>query len=289
MMRLLVVILSVACLFSGRQNESAAPGASNCVPVYTTVGKDVAYEAGEKLDFVLHYKWGIINSDIGTASITLDTLRISSSKAFHCRVQGRTIRIFDKFFRVREDFNSYFSYNGLKPIRFTRDTHEGSYTAENEYNYMWDAAKPYIDAKVFTSSIDSTKYLRLPLKECTFDLPSLFFFARNIDMSKVRTNVRYPMTFAIDDDIYDVYFIYRGKATRKVKGLGTVKCLKFAAKLLEGEVFKGDADLDIYISDDLNRLPVLFGAPISVGEVEGRMVSYEGLKYPMTSLVEKEE
>ena len=272
-MRLLAVILAVI---------------GNCVPVYTTSGDDAAYCSGEKMDFILHYKWGVINSDIGTATITLDTLHTGSDKAFHCRVQGRTIRIFDRFFRVREDFNSYFSYNGLKPIRFTRDTHEGSYTAENEYNYIWNAAKPYIDAKVYTTSLDSTKVLKIPLKECTFDLPSLFFFARNIDMSRVKPNVKYPMTFAIDDDVYDVYFMYKGRETVKVKGLGTVKCLKFAAKLLEGEVFKGDADLDIYISDDLNRLPVLFGAPISLGEVEGRMVSCEGLKYPLSSLVKKE-
>lgn len=285
-MTFLAVILCVAGLANQIGND--VPAASNCVPTYTTQGKEAAYVSGEKLDFVLHYKWGIINSDIGTASISLDTLNIGSVKAFHCRVQGRTIRIFDRFFRVREDFNSYFSYVGLKPIRFTRDTHEGNYTAENEYNYMWDAVNPYIDAKVFTSSIDSTKYLKLPLKECVFDLPSLFFFARNIDMSKVRPDVRYPMTFAIDDDVYDVYFIYWGREIVKVKGLGTVRCLKFAAKLLEGEVFKGEADMDIYISDDLNRLPVLFGAPISLGNVEGRMVSYKGLKYPFSSLIEKE-
>lgn len=256
-----------------------------CIPVYAKEEKDVAYCAGEKMSFVLHYRFGIVNADIGVADISLDTLRISGRKCFHCDLYGKTIKIFDRFFRVREDFDSYFTCNGLIPVRFTRDTQEGSYSAKNEFNYMWDAENPYIDASVFTSSIGETKALEIPLDRCTFDLPALFFYARNIDMSKVKANVKHPMTFVIDDDVYNVYFIYKGKETVRVPGFGTFRCLKFAAKLLEGEVFKGDNDMDIYISDDLNRLPVLFSADIRVGNVQGRMTSCSGLKYPLSSKI----
>ena len=41
----------------------------------------------------------------------------------------------------------------------------------------------------------------------------------------------------------------------------------------------------IWISDDDNRLPVYFEAPILVGLATGRMNSCEGLKYPFTALV----
>lgn len=257
----------------------------NCVPVYAKTEKEVAFVAGEEMSFVMHYHFGIINSDIGTADITLDTLHTGGKKAFHCRVSGRTTRFYDCFFKVREDFNSWFTCDGLVPLRFTRDTYEGKYVARNDYSYIWNASEPYIDASIFTSS-QGDLIRKLPLKPCTFDLPALFFYARNIDMTRVKPNVKYPMTFAIDDDIYDVYFIYKGKCTVDVKGLGRVKCLKFAAKLLEGAIFKGDNDLDIYISDDLNRLPVLFGAAIRVGDVEGRMVSCSGLKYPFSALMD---
>ena len=95
------------------------------------------------------------------------------------------------------------------------------------------------------------------------------------------------MTFAIDDDVFNVYFILHGRETIKVKGLGTVRTIKFAAKLLEGEVFKGEEDMLIWVSDDSNRLPVFFEAPLLVGTARGRMTGYEGLKYPFEALVEK--
>ena len=113
--------------------------------------------------------------------------------------------------------------------------------------------------------------------------------ARNMDIENVDAGKRYPMTFAIDDEVYNVYFILYGKETIKVKGLGTVNTIKFAAKLLEGEVFKGEEDMMIWISDDENRLPVYFEAPLRVGLAAGRMSGYDGLKHPFTSLVNKKK
>lgn len=276
----ILTILSALLMF-----PLSSGGQQGCIPVYARTAEDVAYKSGERLSFSIHYTWGILDADMGVAEITLDTVTVDGVPAFHCRVTGSSVRIYDYFFRVREDFNSWFACDGLAPIRFTRDTHEGKYFAWNEYNYRWDAEKPYADAVVRTSKMGE-RHLQLPLKTCTADLPALFFYARNIDMSKVCANVKNPMSFVIDDELFDVYFIYRGKCTRDVKGLGKVRCLEFAAKLLEGEVFKGDKDLTIYISDDLNRLPVSFGAPILMGHLEGRLTGYSGLKYEFSSLIQ---
>ena len=108
-----------------------------------------------------------------------------------------------------------------------------------------------------------------------------------MDIENVEPEKKYPMTFAIDDDVYNVYFILYGREEIKVKGLGTLKTIKFAAKLLEGEVFKGEEDMFIWISDDENRLPVYFEAPLRVGKATGRMTGYSGLKHPFTSLIKK--
>ena len=271
-------------IFRMRAQENVGFKETSCVPVRTTAEEELAFRAGERMDFILHYKWGSINTDVGNASVTLDSLDFNGEKAFRCSVSGKTNRFFDFFFKVREDFSSWFSRDGLRPLKFTRDTHEGGYEARNTYLYRWDAAEPYIAADVYTSKMGQ-KSMELPLTPCTYDLPALFFFARNMDIENVEPGKRYPMTFAIDDEIFNVYFILYGRETIKVKGLGTVKTIKFAAKLLAGEVFNGEEDMFIWISDDENRLPVYFEAPLLVGAAAGRMVGYDGLKYPFTSLV----
>ncbi len=258
---------------------------TSCVPVRTVDEEMLAFRHGERMDFVLHYKWGAINADVGNARVTLDSLTYNGLPAFRCSVFGKTTKFFDLFFKVRENFDSWFTRDGLRPLRFTRDTYEGGYEARNTYNYYWNALEPMILADVYSSS-RGKKTVELPLTPCTFDLPALFFYARNMDFDIIEPGRKYPMTFAIDDEIFNVYFILHGRETIRVKGLGKVKTIKFAAKLLEGEVFKGEEDMLIWVTDDDNRLPVYFEAPLLVGRATGRMTGWQGLKHPFESLVE---
>ncbi len=279
------VCILLSCGLSGQTRSWSEGG---CVPVSDiSDGDSLAYQAGEKFSFSIHYEWGAIDSDVGWANIVLDTLRVNGTKAFHCMVYGRTTRLYDLFFPVRENFQSWFTYDGLKPLRFTRDTHEGKYVAKNTYVYRRDGlSDDHIMAEVYTSS-DGDRSVELPLNACTFDLPALFYFARNMDFASVEPDRKYPMTFAIDDDVYNVYFILRGPETIKVRGVGTVKTIKFSVKLISGNVFTGDEDLSVWITDDGNRIPVLFEAPILVGVASGRITGWSGLKHPFSSLVRK--
>ena len=236
------------------------------------------------MDFILHYKWGSINTDVGTATVSLDSLTFNGQKAFKCTASGRTKKFFDVFFKVREDFRSWFAVDGLRPLKFTRDTHEGNYVARNTYLYDWSATDPHIVADLYSSS-RGERSMEIPLTRCTYDLPALFYYARNMDVDNVVPGKRYPMTFAIDDDVYNFYFILLGKEVKKIKGLGTFRTLKFAVKLVAGSVFTGKDDMFVWVTDDDNKVPLLFESPIIVGRVQGRLVSYKNLKSPLTSKI----
>lgn len=259
---------------------------TSCIPVRSVKDENLAFGHGESATFTLHYEWGAIDSDVGTATVRLDTVTFNGYKAYKCTMDGRTTRLYDFFFKVREDFQAWFTRDGLRPLKFYRHSQEGDYEAKNTYLYVRTTAEPVIIADLYTSK-RGARSMEIPLTPCTFDLPTLFYFARNMDFDVVEPGKKYPMTFAIDDEVFNVYFILYGRETIKVKGLGTVKTIKFAAKLLEGEVFKGETDMLIWVSDDENRLPVYFEAPLLVGTAKGRMSSYENLKYPFVSLIKK--
>lgn len=248
------------------------------IPVRTTSKENLAYRAGEKIKYMIHYDWGLVSTDVGWGQASLSECVYDGKECFRADVEGQTGKIWDKLFRVREKFSSTFTADGLVPQRFTRDTHEGGYEARNTYVYRWDEATPYIDADVY-SSHGGQKSLHLPLDHNTYDLPALFYLARNMDFDKVEPGVRHPMTFAIDDDVYHVHFVLYGREKKKVKGLGTIDTIRFSAKLVAGEVFTGEQDMMIWVSDDENRLPVYFEAPIWIGKVNGRLIEYSGLRH----------
>lgn len=275
---LIIFIVSVQLHAQEKKQETS------CVPIVPLTEETLPFKDGEKMSFVMHYEWGLVNSDIGHATVSLDKTVLNGVPVYNCTVEGRTTKLYDLFFKVRENFASWFTVDQLRPVKFTRSSHEGDYHAENTYIYDWDAAEPVIHADLYSSK-KGDRVMDIPLTPCTFDLPALFYFARNMDVDSVIPEKKYPMTFAIDDDIFNVYFIYHGKETIKLRGLGTVRTMKFSARLLAGEVFKSDTDMTIYISDDKNRLPVYFVAPILVGTASGKMTGYSGLKHPFESLI----
>ena len=283
-MKIRFIISCAFSILSAGSVSIAQNRGTYCVPTKILKETNYPFKEGESLTLIFHYRWGIVNADLGKGSVRLDTATLNGVPVFHCTAIGRTYKFYDNFFTVRENFQSWFTKDGLVPLRFTRDTHEGDYRCKNDFIYRWDEGNERIDANLYTSK-RGARTVVLPLSKCVFDLPSLYYMARNMDLSKVRPDVKYPMTFVIDDDVFNVYFIYRGKEIKYVEGIGKVRTIKFAAKLLQGEVFKGDGDMTLWITDDENRIPVYIEAPIKVGFINARLGGYSGLRYPFKSLV----
>jgi murein L,D-transpeptidase YafK len=45
----------------------------------------------------------------------------------------------------------------------------------------------------------------------------------------------------------------------------------------KGRVFKKEEDLSVWVTDDMNHLPILAQAKIMVGSIKMELTSYEGL------------
>jgi hypothetical protein len=74
--------------------------------------------------------------------------------------------------------------------------------------------------------------------------------------------------------------------SKKVHGMGRYKTLKFQPDVIAGNVFKEDAKMSVWVSDDQNRIPVLIESPVSVGSVKMVLKRYWGLKYDFGAKVD---
>ena len=249
-----------------------------CIPVNLNKDK-LALKGGEKLVFTIHYKWGIVNADVAQAIIKLDSTRLNGKKVYHGSLSGNTQKIYEQVFKVREHMDSWFTCDGFDPVKFTRDAREGNYWCTNLYTYSGSQINATIN-----NSRKGEFNVTLPKDNCTFDLPLMYYVMRNMDVSKLKVGGRYPMTFACDSHVRTLSFVYLGKENRKVRGMGTVRCLKFGFDVVKGEVFSGDSKLYAWFTDDANKIPVYFVAPLKLGEVRGRLYSSSGVRHPFTSI-----
>ena len=129
---LLIVILILFNSMAFAQNKK-------CAPVLDIPEHQRAYDHGERLVYIINYTWGVINTDVGEATVTLTKKNNRNwGDYFHSVITGNTYRFYDVFFKVRDLFESKFSPVNGRPFYFHRDVSEGKYTMKNTYFFNPD-------------------------------------------------------------------------------------------------------------------------------------------------------
>ena len=271
-------LLLAAVLFAGTAFSASAQG--KCLP--PRQDGVVPFAPGESIVFSVSYNWHAVQTDVASATLSVGQEALNGEKVWHSKMAMKTAPFFDVFFKIRETFESWFALKGVEPRRFHRDTREGDYTAINDYVYDRPAGKIHA---VVNYRNQGEETLDIPYGDCTYDVTSLFYFVRQMDFGTLRDGLVFPVSIAIDREVLGMRLTYLGKENKYVKGVGTVSSRKFGLSLKKGEVFEGNQDALIWFSDDDNRVPVAFMAPLKVGAMNGRLKSYTGLAHPFDALI----
>ena len=243
---------------------------------------NTTFKAGEKVRYNAYYNWHFIWMNAGEVWFTVDKADYQSNPAYKLSAIGTTFKGYDAFYKVRDTFVSYVDTAWVRPMHFQRKTNEGSYSTYETYNFDYSR-------KTISSSVSKDKepyvHATLPLKECTLDLLSMVYRARNIDFSKFRVNEKIPIRMVVDGAIYDLYIRYLGKEQVTTRDQRTYKCLKFSPLLMAGTIFEEGEDMTVWVTDDRNRIPIVVEAKILIGSVKAMFVNAENTRYPITSEV----
>jgi len=273
-------ILTALLLLLGAAQMNAQNGSNDnpqCVPSFKN------FQPGEKIKYVMTYNWFLVWTDVGEVTFEVKDSQINSHHAYHLIGKGKSYPFYDWFYEVRDIYESWVDPQTLKPYYYKRDVNEGGYKIDITYQYNWKDTVAYAESKKTRKPF---KRDTVELNGCAHDIMSIIYYARSIDFSKYEVGEKIPLSLLLDSKMEPVYIRYQGKEEKRVRGLGKFKTIKFSGYLVPGDVFKGGEDLQVWVTDDPNRLPVWIESPIKVGKVKARMVDYEGLKYDLSSKID---
>jgi hypothetical protein len=112
---------------------------------------------------------------------------------------------------------------------------------------------------------------------------SAFYAARALDLGAAKPNETYAINCFMDKEVWPlkIKFICRETITTE---LGTFKTLKFRPIVQKGRVFKHEEDLNVWITDDKNHIPIKGQADVLVGSIKAELTSYSGLANPVSKV-----
>ena len=228
-----------------------------------------AFKNGEWLKFRIHY--GILNASYATMHLTSKTL--DSVPVYHVVGKGKTTGFASIFFKVDDAYESYFGQRNGRPYKFIRKIDEGGYTKDMQIDFDYDTRKAVLKDHKNGTQQD------FKIHDQVQDLISASYFLRsnyNLDEFVEGQSIDLDMLFD-DDGMFKFQLKYLGKEILRTK-FGKVECLKFRPLVQSGRVFKEKESLTLWVSNDLNKIPIRIKADLAVGSLKADLEAYNGLR-----------
>jgi len=229
-----------------------------------------SFKPGEWLKFRIHY--GFLNASYATLHVKTDS--VGEVPVYHVVGNGRTTGFASIFFKVDDTYESYFDMENGKPYRFIRKVDEGGYTKDIEIKFDYQKKEALLNDK------KNNKKFNFTFGDEIQDLVSAFYYLRNNYRAKdlvIGESIDLKMLYD-DDGIFNFKLKYLGKEILKTK-YGKVECLSFRPYVQSGRVFKEQESLTLWVSNDLNKIPIRIKADLAVGSLKADLDGYNGLKH----------
>ncbi|MDR3679739.1 MAG: DUF3108 domain-containing protein [Flavipsychrobacter sp.] len=239
-------------------------------------GRNTSFVKGEKVFYKVYYNVSLLWVNAGEADFNVTQQMYNGRSTYHVVADGRTVKSYEWFFKVRDRYETYLDEQTMLPMKFLRNVNEGGTKILNDVTFYHDKGQAVSTNGVFT------------IPRCTQDILSAIYYARNIDYNKHKPGDKIPFNLFLDDKLYPLYIKYMGKEQVTTK-YGTFNAVKLAPLLIEGTIFKGGDKMRIWVSDDANHIPLRVESPILIGSIKVDLMGYENLRSPFTSLVSKDE
>ena len=230
------------------------------------------FQRGEKLQFRISFHsalTGNIPAASATVEVTDDNRKFDGRDTYHVVGYGKTTGVIEMFYQVEERFESFIDEEALVPHYFIRKTRENNYRKDENVSFRHKER-----IAVSKNSVKNTP-------ENVQDIFSSFYYARAIDLTGKKPGSEFPLSFYLDDSVYNSRLVFVGRETVKTK-LGKFSCLKVKPMVATGYVFDDPYPVTIWVTDDQNRIPVRIESKLSVGSVRIELTSYQGLTNPAT-------
>lgn len=211
------------------------------------------------------------------ATFKVESGTLNNRKCYVFSGTGQTYPKHDWFFKVRDVFETYVDSESFRPLRFKADILEGS--KKDKHTYFFNNSKQQVYT-VITHGQHPVKVDTLNVSPCSIDVLTAIYYARNIDYSRCKVNDTIGVSIILDGKLFPLYVRYLGREDYTSPEFGKYHCIKFRPLLVEGSIFRKGEHMNVWVTDDKNKIPLYIETAIIVGSVKVSLARYKGLRYP---------
>lgn len=237
---------------------------------------------GEQLTYKVHY--GFVDAGLVVMKIDNTIHSINDRPCYKIDVNGESTGLLYLFLKMKNHFGTYLDTTALIPQHFYRDIHEGTYRKNERINFD-HAQKRVIVEQLNDAGTQVITKDEFGIYDNVQDIVSTWYVLRNVDFSKIQLgDILYCPVF-FDDVLYEKFktkFLRRETIKTKLGRMNTLVLAPLVPFSSTGKsIFAGENSVELFLSDDQNKIPVKIKIKLLVGAVEIDLINYKSLQYPL--------
>lgn len=221
-----------------------------------------AFKCGEQLVYRIHY--GFIDGGQATIKIQDSLVPVLGKKAYHVIGTGVSTGVLNAVFKVNDRYETYIDAKSLCPLMFVRRVDEGGFIIKQDILFDQDYHVVNSNGK------------RIKIPAYIQDMLSAFYYSRTFDYTDEKPGKIDSVVTFVDNEVWSLKIKFVRRDTIK-SDVGKICCMVFEPLVQKGRIFKHNNDLQVWISDDKNHIPIRAQANILVGSIKLDIVSWSGL------------
>jgi hypothetical protein len=209
----------------------------------------VPWKVGEYFQFSID--WNGLNG--GSSLMQVQNIqRVGDTRAY--RIISKTVSnsFVSKFYKVRDRAESYIDVDSLYSVRFSKHLREGGYKQDLDVRF---------DQATHQAIYDGGPTLDVPPR--VQDVLSAFYYVRTVPLP---TGATVAVPTHDNKKSYDMEVRVLRRERVQVPA-GKFDCVVVEPVLKSEGVFKSKGSIDVWLTDDAKRIPVLVKSKVPVGSI----------------------
>jgi hypothetical protein len=244
--------------------------------------EDIPFQYGEELKYDIRYKYGLVMLKAGTANYRIRESYYQNESSFQTILDFKTSSFFDKIYKIRDTMRSE-SNSKLEPMYHIRKINEGN-TSFLEEVFIQKHSPFFSEVRVRREKYGTVRFDTILTSESVgYDILNMFTFARSLDYPNLQQGQSFKITTFVGRDKVNIIVHFEGQSVITKSETLKYKAYKLVVDITD-EVFKeSKSAMEVWISDDKNRIPLKLKAKLKIGAAEADLTYYNNLKYPLSS------
>lgn len=245
------------------------------LPVSAIAQERRVFMPGEVLTYDMYFKLGMINARAGTTWLKVERGVYGEVPVLELMLYAKSSGAVKSFYPVADTLFSRMSYD-LLPLSFDKAAHEGKdYSIEHtDYHYSGH------EIRIHTSRLRNHKLrfdTTLVAQEPVYDMLSILYHVRTLDYQELKRTGKVSVLYLSGRQIGKMDVEYRGMESVKANDGLKYNCLKLILSVNDDAFENKEETMRVYITDDMNRVPVRVETQLKRGSIRTILKEYTGL------------